>query len=321
MIVFGIDVGSGDVKLTLWNDGALDFYKQINAVAKLPSNAVIPPEQSEDLVELNGNKYLVGPSAVMIKASSQFETASYEAIKKLSPIVIKKYLDKYKSIDKIVIDISIAYLSQSADLTSHIVTTLGIDPNKLSIVPQGIGCKMAYDKFGDSPYSTETTPVKSYYGVDIGFNTIDCFQVVKGSLTSDGVSAKEQAGIIRIAEKVVDYCKSQGLAVSLAKAKELILTKNGSFRSQPIKGLPEAINKFCQEYCDTLLATVENENKEILDVSDSLILFGGGAELLRPFIVKSPLYNPEFIRVPEKAEFYNSLGLIVYALRKAEANK
>lgn len=316
MKILSIDVGSGDIKYLYSVDGNFtDRGKEINAVAKLPADAIIQPDQSDALVELNGQKYLVGAPAVHTRKSIQFHTDSFNDIKNLSPIVIQKFINKYKEYDFIVIDISLAYYKQAEELVSHITRTLGIDSSKVTIVPQGIGCKLAYQWKGTNPNGNAENIIGSYMAFDIGFNTIDTFQCVNGKLTSDGVTGKEQTGIVAITNKLIDFCSSVG-DIPMAMAKEGIITKQIVFHGKPIQGIAEKVDSLVKEYVENLYKLLTSEYKELIDVSQGVIFFGGGSALIREELLKQSPYAEGFIKVPEEPEYYNAIGNIYYVLKR-----
>lgn len=317
MKILSVDVGSGDIKYLYSIDGNFDdFGKEINAVAKLPNDAIIAPEDSDALVELNGEKYLVGSPAVHTRKSIQFRTDSFSDIKNLSPIVLKKFITKHPDYDFIVIDISLAYYKQAEELVSHITRTLGIDAKKITIVPQGIGCKLAYQWKGTNPNGNATNIIGSYVAFDIGFNTIDTFQCVDGKLTSDGIHGFEQFGIVTIANKLIEFCSSIG-DIPLSMAKEAILSKNLVFHGKPISGVAEKVKELIKDYVKNIYELLAKpEIKELIDVSQGIIFFGGGAELIRDeLLIQSP-YGEGFTLVPERPEYYNAIGNVYYVLKR-----
>lgn len=320
MKILSVDVGSGDIKFLYSVDGNFDdFGKEINAVAKLPTDAIISPDQSDALVELNGEKYLVGSPAVHTRKSIQFRTDSFSDIKNLSPIVLKKFITKHPDYDFIVIDISLAYYKQAEELVSHITRTLNIDASKITIVPQGIGCKLAYQWKGTNPNGNATNIIGSYVAFDIGFNTIDTFQCVDGKLTSDGVNGFEQMGIVSIANKLVEFCSSVG-DVPISMAKEAIQTRNMVFHGKPIQGVAEKVNDLIKEYVQDLYKLwAKPEIKELIDVSQGIVVFGGGAELIRDELLAQSPYGKDFLLVPQKPEFYNAIGNVYYVLKREKA--
>lgn len=315
MKILSIDVGSGDIKVTLYTDGKLEFKKEINAVAKLPSESLVSPDQSEDLVQLDGINYYVGKSAVHMRKTSQFNTDSYEDIKAISPIVVKKYINLIKDFDFIAFDISLAYMEKASELASHITNSLKIPAEKVVIIPQGIGCKMAYQWKGMSIEGSTEANVNSFFGVDIGFNSIDVFQVINGNLTSDGVAGVEQAGIVRIAQGLVEFCKDK-IDLPVSMAKEAIINKSLTIMGKPIEGISEQVKTLKNRYVDSLYKYLNENYSEIIKVSQGLIFFGGGAELVREELMSNKDYGEGFIQIPEKPEYYNALGNIYYVLKR-----
>lgn len=322
MKILALDIGSGGSKVVLYNNGQFDFFKEISAVAKLPADSPVKPDQTEDLVTLDGQKYLVGKSAVMVQKDHHFNTVSYDDIKKISPIIAKKYVDKYPDFDFVIFDISIAYIKNDSDLSTAITTALGIDPKKVAILPQGVGCKLAWDRFGPSPYNQgEDNPIRSYFGVDLGYNTIDFWQVVRSSLTSDGIDAEEKKGVHLIIQDLQAFCKTKAVEVSDMRLNEAIIAKNLVFRGVPVEGFSQKVDEACKKYIEQTLRHIDTKHKKIIDACDGVIFFGGGAELLKEYIQTSAIFPKEFVKVPEKAEFYNALGLCQYIVKREASIK
>lgn len=317
MKILSIDVGSGDIKVTLYTDGKLDFKKEINAVAKLPSDTLVGPDQSEDLVQLDGVNYYVGKSAIHMRKTSQFNTDSYEDIKAISPIIVKKWINAMPDFDFIAFDISLAYMTKAGELATHITNSLKLPAEKVVIIPQGIGCKMAYQWKGMSIDGNTSANVNSFFGVDIGFNSIDVFQVINGNLTSDGVAGVEQAGIVRIAQGLIEFCKNAGISdIPVSMAKEAIINKSLTVMGKPVEGIAEQIRTLKNRYVESVYKYLHDNYLDIIKVSQGLIFFGGGAELVREDLISNKEFGEGFIQVPEKPEYYNALGNIYYVLKR-----
>lgn len=315
MKILSIDVGSGDIKVATYVDGRINKTKEINAVAKLPAESLINPDESDDLVELGNDKFLVGKTAVHMRKSSQFNTDSYDDIKMISPVIVKKFIKLLPDFDFIAFDISLAYMKKAGELATHITSSLGLEASKVVIIPQGIGCKMAYQWKGDSINGNTSSVVNSFFGVDIGFNSIDVFQVINGKLTSDGVDGVEQSGIIKIAQGLVEFCKPVA-DIPVSMAKEAILTKSISVFGKVIPGVAEELEKLKETYTEVVYKFLYDKFKDIISVSEGIIFFGGGAELIRKNLLANKDFGEGFVQVPELPEYYNAIGNIYYVLKK-----
>jgi hypothetical protein len=72
---------------------------------------------------------------------------------------------------------------------------------------------------------SNTIRSSNYLGIDIGFNTVDIFQVINGSLSANTVVGLEKFGICAIANKVIAELKeTDNQTIDIQEAKEIITT-------------------------------------------------------------------------------------------------
>lgn len=80
---------------------------------------------------------------------------------------------------------------------------------KESVIPQGIGAKIAFDYYGESfpELRKDYNEQSNYIGVDLGFNTVDVFQVINGKTTPNLIRGIENQGIIRVVISLIRHIK------------------------------------------------------------------------------------------------------------------
>lgn len=316
MYKVSIDVGFGSSKVTTDKDGVISWFKETNAITKLgvKSADIEFTGKEKNVVEFKDAYYLVGTSALQYPDATVMNVLDYDSIKLISPIIAKKYLDKMEEPDQITFSISSAYRKYSKDYKEYMSEQLGIDESKIKILPQGAGCKKALDNVGLDPNSpTNKNDYKSYLIVDIGFNTADVSVVIDGELDPFDIKGYEHEGVVKIAEKVQKKLKSEfDLDVSIPRVRTLLDTKIFKVRGKTYdctKIIYDATEEFLTEFKDFL----EKYYGDRMDVINNVILFGGGAELVKLhqdhwdelFDTKGSGY---IVTPVSDSEFYNSLG-------------
>lgn len=189
MKVLAIDVGYGYCKICYENSQGIRRYEKfISAVGKVGSSSVV---QDSNAFEFNGQSYYLFDNALKLPNSQLLDLTTYEGLKEISPIIISYILKKFNlDVDRIVLGLSVAMIEFSGDYLDYISANLAISKEKFLLVPQGIGSKLAYDRFNLNPEdSTQYSNVraKNYLGVDIGNNTIDIFQCIGGVVSGQTV--------------------------------------------------------------------------------------------------------------------------------------
>lgn len=238
----------------------------------------------------------------------------YDSIKLISPIIAKKYLDKMEEPDSITFSISSAYRNYSKDYREYMSDMLEIEKDKIKILPQGAGCKIALDNVGLDPNSpTNKNDYKSYLIVDIGFNTADVSVVIDGELDPFDIKGYEHEGVVKIAERVQSKVKSEyGIELSIPRVRTLLDTKILKVRGKTydcMKIIYEATDTYLTEFKEFL----EKYYGDRMDVINNVILFGGGAELVKLHQDHwDELFDTKgssFMVTPvTDSEYYNSIG-------------
>jgi len=319
MIKIGMDFGFGDSKIAINQDGKRTWFKETNAITKLGtknSEAKYTGEE-KNVVEFKDNYYLVGKSALQYNDASVMNIMDYESIKTISPIIAKKYLANkdYANFDLISFTLSSAFKKYSADYKEYMATELDIPMDKIRIIPQGAGCKIAIDKIGLDPDNPSLkSGYKNYLIFDIGFNTIDVSNVIDGFLMPEDIKGYEHEGVCLVAEEVVKQFKEvYDLDISVPRARSIIYDRLLKVREK-VYDAEEIVEKAIDKYLDHLKMFMEKFYGERMDTIDNIVLFGGGAEVIRSHKAKweSLFGKGDFVVLPaSNAEFFNALGACV----------
>jgi hypothetical protein len=314
----GFDFGFSDTKIAIISDdGQPQWFKETNAITRLGDDKVekvLDEGDSKNIVVYNGSRYLVGKSALQYPDASVMNIMDYESIKSISPILAKKYLtvELIQEYDKIAFTLSSAFMKYSKDYKEFMAEELGIDINRIRLVPQGAGCKIAIDKIGLDPNNASLkNSYKDYIILDIGFNTIDVCCVIDGRLMPEDIKGHEHEGIVKVAEKVVAAFKEKyDLDISVPRARQIIYEKFYKKRHETFDAT-EIVEKAILEYLDELKFFIEKFYGQRLDYISNVILLGGGAEVIRGHKAKweSLFGKGDFVVLPaSEAEYYNAIG-------------
>jgi len=96
--------------------------------------------------------------------------------------------------------------------------------------------------------------------------------------------------------------------------------KRGKFHD-----LSDKITEFIVEYLTSTFEMLESEYGDQFNKVDNILLFGGGAEIIKIYMEKSDvirktiadLYGDEFLLLPkDKAEYYNTIGYSLLSSKK-----
>lgn len=319
-VTLAIDCGFGDVKICI--DGK--FHKEISAIAQVNSEDSI---QDENFVECNGNKYYVFNPATKLPSSTQISISNFDELKVATPIFIKA-IEKNNDIkvNRLCLGLSLVMLDRSLEYKEYVSKITGIKSENIFLLPQGLGSKIAYSRYNldiNDPSKINDVRSMNYLGIDIGFNTVDVFQVIDGKVSTNVVRGFERRGIYLVAQKLSDKIKQDtGRVIDIPTAKEIISTGVMNWRGN-IYDYSEYINKISEEYFIDLFKFIESEYASSIDKMDNILLVGGGAALYQK--LKQPLelnkfldtnYGFNFVMSPKSPEFYNVLGYHAYAISK-----
>lgn len=311
MKILSIDSGFGDTKICngTSTNGILNLFKFNSVVGSVKKNQLVNDSRIFDYKEAT---YYVGEMALSLESSKIIDMDYYANLEIFTPLFIKYALYKLDNLkpDILICGLSISYVSNSGHFKEIIKTYLKeLDINcHVEILPQGIGGKLTIDKYGMNfpELNRQFSEGANYLGVDIGFNTIDIFQVINGKTSSNLIRGIERHGIIKIVIKLLTYIKNTyNISFSLKEGKDIIDNKHFKIRGRTYN-LSSIISEYKSEYLKSLEDLIENEFGQILDKVDFMYLFGGGAYL---FTEK----ESDFLKIPvKKPEYYNAIGNFIY---------
>ena len=316
MSTLSIDVGFSSIKFAYSNsDGVTRVGKVVSAIAKFSKNSF----GNTDCIQYGDNFYYVGELALKSPTESLMQLNSYEDLRDAYPIIIKYISRSLGSIgieyDRLALGLSIAHLEKSVELIDWISRECDINPDSIAVYPQGVSSKYTIYKHGlDLSNESNKGQFMNYIGVDIGFNTVDVFNVVNNQCNISSTYGFKDSGIVYICNLVSDELKAQGINLGIQDLKEYIETGGFQYRGKMIDINP-IINSKIIPYTKQLIQAIEDSSKSAIDKSDRIILTGGGANLISRILPNeefkswlSELYGSDFLVIPKKPELYNVLG-------------
>jgi actin family MreB-like protein len=320
MNIVAMDIGFGDVKIYS-NRG---YSKEITAVARVTGSTII---QDVNYVDYKDKKYYVFKNAAKLPKDLQVDVENYEGLKFITPIIIKAYEKQVKTkIEVLAVGLSLSMAENSADYVNHISEECGIDKSKIFLLPQGVGCKISYDAYNlDFSDTSKFRDLRSnnYIGIDIGYNTVDVFQVIGKNLSSNTVTGLEQYGVVRVLKALqAEIKRKDQLDLDVPTLKEVLSTGGTVYRGKAID-YTEEIGKLVVSYLIDLLSDIESKFSDSINKMDNIILLGGGAALLKiyennPELIQAlnSAYGSGFVLLPANPEYYNVMGYHLYATKK-----
>lgn len=310
-----IDLGFGSIKVCYENNAGVRRYeKYISAVGRVGSSGII---QDTNAFVFNNQTYYLFDTALKLPNDQLMDLQSYKDLKEASPIIIAYLLKKYGvDYDKIILGLSVAMIEQSRDYLNYLMTNLTMPEDRFLLIPQGVGSKIAYDKFNidlDDPTQYNNTKAKNFLGVDIGFNTIDIYQCIGGVCSGQTIKGFKDSGICVVSFKLIDLIRSElGLNITIQHAKEILETGVLVHRGRNYD-YKDKIDQFIRDYLTDVIGLLESNFSNVIDNMDNLLFVGGGAALLSKYQssineVISKYYSGDFIIIPKNPEYYNVVG-------------
>lgn len=317
----GLDIGYGDVKVVIGDGNQIThIFKYSSAIARAQKVSSI---RDPRIVEVNLpsgelDQVYVGPDALSLPSNMIVDIRDYQMLEAYAPAFIAKALETAEidasEIDVMVCGLSVAQLGMSGYFKERIkqFTVSGKEYkfDKIFLLPQGAGSKLAFDMFGDHyPQQRTTSTNETYIGADCGFCTLDMFYVTDGKTSPNLFEGIENAGVTRIAQDIQTAIKDKfGKDITLREAKEILDSGHYKLRGV-VHDMDEVIKEVCKQYSQYLLGLIEERYGNIIDKCDFVCLLGGGVNVLR-------LDDPFFRVVKNKSEFYNALGFYLYGVRQ-----
>jgi hypothetical protein len=224
-------------------------------------------------------------------------------------------------IDKLALGLSIAMIDQSYDYVTYVVNELGLPEDSVKLIPQGVGGKYCYDRYGlnlEGAKSVDVRKSNSYLIVDIGFNTLDVIKVFDGKMTSDSVEGFKSKGAILITDEIIKSAESKKIYIGVTEAKEILENKLLDYRGQVIDFKLE-VGTIVKNYFISTIKLIEEKFGTSINKVENIIFIGGTSALLKSSLEQFEevneifrlFYHGNFALIPNRAEFYNVVGYLV----------
>lgn len=324
--IASIDAGSGYNKYVYDDCGVYEIKEELSGFAKVEQTSKINPENADHILSLDDGQtyYSIGENSIYFGAGSHISTDNYNNLKFMTPYIIKRYLNQLakegKEWDLVATGISLAYMDNDKDFKEHICSTLGLPEDKLVVIPQGIGAKYCFTHYGTNIQGNNQMLIKSYLGIDIGYNSTDFFYVVDDKLTGNKITGDEQTGIVVLNKKVKEEAERRlkektgdDIILSDAHVKQLLSDKKLVFQSKGID-LTDFINEEIKVYLNNMSKIINEKFKYDMATIQKLVIFGGAGTLLKSNMsAVEEVFDKGFIIIPEKPQFYNAVGYCLAA--------
>jgi len=310
--ILGIDIGFGDVKVTLGtSEGEIEKqFKFTSAIGITKRNEHV---RDSRIYDFKKHSYYVGENALHLPSENLIDITDYKNLEYYAPLFLYHVVKMIGVKPDIVVSgLSKAQIENSGHFKEGLMD-FEVDGerhifNEVYILPQGAGSKLCIDKYGNNfpTLQEEFLEESSFVGCDIGFNTLDMFLVNDGKTSPNLFEGIEREGVMKIATDVAKKVKElHGRQITLHEAKEIIGTGTYKLRGQK-HDFKEYVEQVKDKYLKDLLSLIEVKYGTILDKCDFISLSGGGSTIFKTT-------QDGFIRVPKtKHEYYNSIGFFLY---------
>lgn len=311
-VILAIDLGFGYNKVVVARDGVIEKkFKFPSAVGLVNKNEMI---QDPRIFNYEGKDWYVGEDAMKLPSTSIVDVKDYKSLEFFAPLFIYYVCHTLNIVPSVIATgLSKAHIGQSGyfeeKIKHFVVNGVEVAIGEVYVLPQGAGAKIAIDKYGDNfpNENKEFLGSSSYVGADIGFNTIDMFQVLNGKASPNLFEGIEGNGVVMISSMLIDHIKeTMGRTITHNEAKEILASNKLKIRGQETD-FTASIKEFKAKYLENLMGLIETKYGQILDKMDGLYLIGGGSYLFRD-------ETNNFIKVPKvDNEYYNAIGFYLYA--------
>lgn len=303
-LIFGIDVGFGDVKVV----GKGVQFKFPTAVC-YANNGVEEDDEffkRQKVYEFEGQKYLLGEEALI----NSFATRSLDFLIRYAPLFVFKAFEIAK-VDKgkVGVGLPLAFYKKDTKETflkrfnNAVINGSKLDVN-VKVYPQGVGCYFDYvvNEKGDV---VDDRANQTGFVLDIGFNTVDIVYFDKGQPIRNHSGMFERFGISRVTTKLGDYIRSElGINLTEQETKDVFL--KGYIKIYGDKrDLSEVIRRYTEEYAYELIGIIRSKWENLLKRSDVFVIAGGGAYYLKG---RMPSEYGKMVYFPDNPEFSNARG-------------
>ena len=317
MRVIGIDVGYGQTKYVFGDMGGKlssgSFRSLVgNYVEGVALNG-FREQQAAQVLEIVGEKYLVGDTAAK-HSTRQYTSRDRDWISSVAYEVLFRHALAQCQItdsDDLVITtgLPVSYYKTDKDKLANRVKAIAGEQARVYVIPQPVGAFFSL-LFDESGYVFDERLSSQRIGVlDIGFYTTDL-------LTIDGLDVVDRQigsfenGVSTALEAIrQDIMEIYGLKLDLRRTEDTV--RRGTVT---VFGEDKDINAIVSKRLKELEAEIEAGARTIWNNAadlDKVILAGGGAEMLRPYL---HLYR--HATVISQAAMANAAGYARFSIRQ-----
>jgi len=310
-MIAGIDLGFGASKV-VFGDGQniSKIFKFSSTVAELPPTGLVT---DKNLIPYNGKYYYVGDLA--LKRNDIINIVTYDELEKYTPLLLQHAINMLGIIPNgICCGLSIFHYQILPirqiyqQVIRNYLNTNGMGNTKLSLLPQGVGAKLAFQKY----YTTFPTPTsefledKSYFVVDIGFNTIDVCHVINGVVSTGNVKGIKESGLISVARKLQETIKENyKIDLQLKECQDVLYSRSFKRRGTTYD-VSQIVKELLDQYKIDIEKILKDNFNDILDKLDFIAFVGGGAYLFNKIA-------DDFYKCPQEyCEYMNAIGFLLH---------
>ena len=271
----GLDLGFGYTKVAVKGQSAR-LIKVPSVFKKLRDGYT----EISEFVEYAGERWVVGERAMEYPGVSP-TLLSVQDLIRYAPVFLL-YLTQHKGLNgikKVATGLPPEFLRPYAqELKERIASTLGISSDDVGVFPQGVG--ILIDVFN------KVSSLSRVLVVDIGFNTLDIVYATRrsgGSFKVDFSRTYSESGILFLAQKLRDALGREVPIIKNMGAQEMLrVVEEGKLNiSGRVYDLTDYVINLKQEYVEEVKWKLQ-ELKDVLIVSEALVLGGGGAYYIKP---------------------------------------
>lgn len=317
--VVGLDVGRSGVKLafTIGKEVKTKFFP---SVVK-PHHAITfdqnPRMTEEDTVEVDGQKYFVGDTAIIQGATRSVGLANnwLDGIEHKALLIrAKKYLSSYGIVEPSLIVVGLPVSTFRSDATKLADQVKQIFVGSKTIpVPQPYGVYQNEILTDDGKFSGQATAQGQYAVIDFGHYSTD-YMYMNGATWVENSSGSSE-GMYLAVETLVKNLSGEGITINHLEAQDII-------RERRMKDMGE-YRDMSNEVQTALMATVkpilQNANNyfgEKARMLDKIIVAGGGGGLIYPNLKQKWKQTV----LPDDPRFAVALGMRKFGVKSIHEN-
>jgi len=276
----GLDLGYNGVKIS-WKG---QFYKIQSTINYYNDSGIA--FGNVDTYEFEGEVYTVGEAT-----ENSFTTTDFAFLYKFSPIILYHIIKKLNIKERIHIKTGLALIDwgdqakrESFEKRLATIECNGeVIENDVTLVgPQGEGSFRSYIV---SNNLQNNIPNKLSI-IDIGYKTINFLHYEKGRPVPQKSKGFPDHGVVTIIKPFTAYLEHTfKIPFSEQEATQIFLENSFSFGGQLQPEVPERILKAKEHFVQTLMNSILVSEKKTLQLSDSVVISGGGAYLLKNIVL------------------------------------